>query len=370
VTNNVLDDVYGFRRNPYYIYAPRWIDTSAGIKALHYFCHALNRAGENAFLILTEAIHGDTPRVSGLLRTPILTQEIAESHFQAKLTPIVIYSETIPGNPLDANCIVRYLMNYAGILGGPRRFDNQELKIAFSESIAEKYRIENHQEPFVLFIPPIDPRPFNFNEHKSNFQLTYAGKYRAFIGKPPRMGNLRNIEIFRDGSKQQNRPEVINLLHDAKVLYSFENSSIISEAILSGTPTVLVKNVFFEELIAEKELGTAGVTWSDSEKEIEVAKKETIKGRQIYYQRINEFTDRLAEFIDLSQEFSQGFDTKTIKVPNYQHFISQHRLSLAFQILRNQGASVLLRVLYHFLLRRLKFDYWNNIIKSRRKKIS
>lgn len=365
-----MNDIYGFRRNPYYIYAPRWIETSAGIKALHYFCHALNRVGENAFLILTEAIHGDTPRVSGLLRTPILTQEIADSHIQAKLTPIVIYSETIPGNPLDANCIIRYLMNYAGILGGPRKFDNQELKVAFSESIAEKYRIENDQKPFVLFIPPIDPRPFKFNEHKSKFQLTYAGKYRAFIGKPPKMGNLRNVEIFRDGLKQQNRTDVINLLHDAEVLYAFENSSIITEATLSGTPTVLVKNSFFEELIAEKELGTAGVTWLHSEEEIEVAKKETIKGCQNYYQRINEFMDRLAEFIDLSQDFSQGFETKTIKVPDYQHFISQHRLTLAFQILRYQGVSVLMRVLYHFFLRRLKFDYWNTIINSRRKKIS
>ena len=39
------------RRHPYYIVAPGWTRTSAGIRVLHRLCHALNEAGERAFVL-------------------------------------------------------------------------------------------------------------------------------------------------------------------------------------------------------------------------------------------------------------------------------------------------------------------------------
>ena len=49
----------------------------------------------------------------------------------------------------------------------------------------------------------------------------------------------------------------------ASVLHCFENSSIITEAVLSGTPVILVRSEFFKEVIAEQELGWSGMGYYD-----------------------------------------------------------------------------------------------------------
>jgi len=357
---NDLSKIYGSEKYPYYIYVPRWISSSAGIKALHYFCHSLNEQGYPAYLILTEGIHGGEPRVNARLRTPILTNEIAESHFCAGLTPVVVYSETIPGNPLNATAVVRYLMNYAGALGGEKSFGENELVIAFSEKIAKHYAKENNVEaPPVLFLPPIDPREIKRNDVKEEFQVVYAGKYRSFIGKPPGVGRLKSVEIFRDGPKMQSRKQVLDLLRRASVVYSFENSSIVTEAILSGTPVYFVPNKFLGEIIASEELGTGGVALADSKIEIERARSTISLGIKAYFRSIERYEVNLKEFISNSQHYAstEGYVNR-IQVPDLQYLVNAHRISLARQILKHQGIKTLFRVTYHFVMRRLSWRYW------------
>lgn len=355
-----LESIYGGFKHPYYVYVPRWISSSAGIKALHYFCHSLNEKGYPAYLILTEAIHGGEPRVNSHLRTPILTNEMAESHFRAGLTPIVVYSETIPGNPLNATAVVRYLMNYAGVLGGEKYFDDNEMILAFSKKIAVHYAKKNKTKiPSVLFLPPVDPREIKRNDLKENFQIVYAGKYRSFIGKPPKVGRLDSVEIFRDGPRMQSRKQVLDLLRRASVLYSFENSSIVTEAILSGTPVYFVPNKFLGEIIAADELGNGGVAKTDTENDIEKARRSISSGIEKYYKSIEQYNVDLDNFISASQRLasSQGYVNR-IQVPDLLYLVNSHRISLARQILKHQGIKTLFRVTYHFVMRRLSWRYW------------
>lgn len=359
--NSNLDRLYGTdSQRPYYIYAPRWINSSAGIKALHYFCHALNNSGATAYLVLCEEAHGGVPRVNPNLKTPILTDEIADAHFRAHANPIVVYSETIPGNPLKAKTVVRYLMNYAGALGGPESFSKSEHVIAFSRKIADHYSQLNFgQSVPVLFIPPIDPREFNYQEEKENFQLIYAGKYRAFVGKPFQVGRRPSIEIFRDGPNMQSRSELKNLLRDAEVLYSFENSSIVTEALLSGTPAYFVPNSFQGDIIAEIELGLDGIMSSDTEEQISQARAQTLSAREKYYQSADIFLESLGSFIEETQHLHAGLRMeKPLLVPEYKYVLNRHRRTLALSILKNQGILSLMRVLYYFVRRRLSKEYW------------
>ena len=111
------------------------------------------------------------------------------AYFKSKIEPLVIYSETVPGNPLKAKKVIRYLLNFSGALGGPVKFPTNELLIAFSKKIALHYgAVNNTNEPNVLFLPPIDPREFMKQEEKEGFQVVYAGKYRSFVGTPPKVG--------------------------------------------------------------------------------------------------------------------------------------------------------------------------------------
>ena len=355
-----LARLYGSRLHPYFIYAPRWINSSAGIKALHFLCHSLNMSGQRAYLVMTEAPHLDQPRINPNLNTPILSQEISDAYFNAQINPVVIYSETIPGNPLNANFIVRYLMNYSGALGGPKTFPEEDYILAFSKMIAEDYSNANKtEEPKVLFIPPIDPREFSKKTEKEPYQVVYAGKYRSFIGKPPAVGELPTVEIFRDGPRMQTRDQVKEILKNATILYSFENSSIVTESILSGTPARFVPNEFLGEIIAEKELGNGGIVLGDTPQDITDAQKSIDAGISKYYESVDTYLIDLTGFINDTQKKAShlGF-TNPISVPIHGQLISRHRLSLAIQILRNQGIAKLCRVTFHFALRRLSWRYW------------
>jgi hypothetical protein len=101
----------------------------------------LNEAGQEAFLVLTDVQYNLRPRVNSRLRTPILTQEQVTGHFLAKRNAIVIYSETVSGNPLKAKNVVRYLLNYAGALGGSELFQKEEYVVSFSKNILSSYLI-------------------------------------------------------------------------------------------------------------------------------------------------------------------------------------------------------------------------------------
>jgi hypothetical protein len=179
--------LFGNQDSPYYIFTPGWRDSSAGVRALHYLCHALNSNGSSAFLIFSEPKPKNRPRTKGTLRTPELTWEIFDSHILSKIRPIVIYSETVVGNPLNADCVVRYVMNFPGALGGPKCFSEDEYLMSYSKNIKLDIQ-EKFPDRIIknLFLPAIDPREFETPDQlEENFYLLYAGKYRGFIGSPP-----------------------------------------------------------------------------------------------------------------------------------------------------------------------------------------
>jgi hypothetical protein len=102
---------FGSSRSPYYIFAPDYRQSSAGIRVLHYLCHALNELGEEAYLANARVAHPD-------LRTPMLSKETMRAHFLSSRTPIAIYPEVVKGNPLDTPIVARWLLNKPGHLGG------------------------------------------------------------------------------------------------------------------------------------------------------------------------------------------------------------------------------------------------------------
>jgi hypothetical protein len=355
-----LSKLYGQESHPYFVYAPRWVSSSAGIRALHYLCHSLNQQGQKAYLVMTEVAHQREPRISPILNTPILSQEISEAYFRAGINPVVIYAETIPGNPLGATCVVRYLLNYAGALGGENEFSDMELIVAFSKKISEHYsRVSKSEKPPILFLPPIDPRDFTKELEKKPYQVVYAGKYRSFVGKPPKVGTLPTVEIFRDGPRMQSRKQVIEILRNATIVYSFENSSIVTEAILSGTPATFVPNKFLGDIIAEFELGNGGIVAGDSNSDLEEARNSIDVGIAKYYESIETYMLDLEKFIEFTQEraSSEGFNYP-ITVPVHGLVFSKTRLELAKQIFKQQGPTKLVRIIFQFVLRRLSLRFW------------
>jgi hypothetical protein len=171
---------------------------------------------------------------------------------------------------------------------------------------------------------------------------------------------INAIEIVRDGPKAQSREEVKTLLSSARALISFENSAIVMEAILSGTPAILIKSDFFHEGIAEDEVDMLGIRWGFSEENIRAANLELDKAQALYFASVNKYLVKLAEFVDLVQtQAANTTYTSVIRVPEFSHTVNRHRISLAIGVLRTQGIMCLVKITATFFLRRITRKNWS-----------
>lgn len=353
-----LNDVYGTSDSPIYVYAPPYIEESAGIRCLHLLCHSLNSVGVKSWIVLSSGQEKNQSAVNPKLLTPLLNEDLRDLHFKIGKSPIVIYSETVPGNPLNAQNVVRWIMNYPGILGGPKTFPKSEILVAYSKKIA----LHLGGNVPVLFLPPVDlreiyeTRKLYANVKKTKTVLMYAGKYRGFVGKPltPKWLNEVPLEIFREGINKQDRNEVMKLLATSRMLISFENSTLITESILLGTPVILIKSTFFDELIAEYELGKFGTSWSDTNNPELVALSHINFAERKYIESVNKFKINLIDQSSLWRKLASLSDYMSpIVIPKMGIIINKHRIRLLFQILITKGPIVLIRVLFSFARRRL-----------------
>ena len=335
----------------FYIYTPAIRLNSAGIRVLHYLCDALNQNGQDAWLVLHNPKENLNP-VDPELNTPILSQNQVNQHLAEGRTPTVIYSETVPGNPLKAKRVIRYLLHFPGALGGTKKFPESEWLVAYSKKIMDS--VDNCKQS--LFLPAIKISELPPIQKKDpNLHLMYAGKYRAFVGEPKNPTNLDLVEIHRDGPQRQSRSEVLNLLSKASSIYVWENSSIASEAVLLGTVCIFVPSPFLGDLIADYELGTDGISISLEQSEIIKARGSLPNARLKYLEAQKEFKNQLNMIIEQHENWSMNLPVQSsMKIPVISYTINRHRIRLFFSMLKHEGPRKTLRVVKEFGYLRLK----------------
>ena len=329
----------------FYIYTPAIRLNSAGIRVLHYLCDALNQNGQDAWLVLHNPKENLNP-VDPELNTPILSQNQVNQHLAEGRTPTVIYSETVPGNPLKAKRVIRYLLHFPGALGGTKKFPESEWLIAYSKKIMDS--VDNCKQS--LFLPAIKISELPPIQKKDpNLHLMYAGKYRAFVGEPKNPTNLDLVEIHRDGPQRQSRSEVLNLLSKASSIYVWENSSIASEAVLLGTVCIFVPSPFLGDLIADYELGTDGISMSLEQNEIIKARGSLPNARLKYLEAQKEFKNKLNMMIEQHENWSMNLPVQSsMKIPVISYTINRHRIRLFFSMLKHIGIRKTLKVVKEF----------------------
>ena len=329
--------------NVFYVYAPPWRDSSAGIRVLHYLCHSLNVIGCPAWLVLTNP-NSKNQVVNHGLKTPLLSEALARQHIQSGQSPIVVYSETILGNPLKAKRVIRWILNFPGALGGSSHFPGHEFIVSYSENI--KNRTSNCNN--VLFLPAVDldELPQSLEKQKG-LALVYAGKYRSFIGSPPQLPE-NPIEIFRDGKKKLSRIEFLAQIAKAERIYLFENSTVATEAVLMNTIAIFVPNIFLGEIIAEFELGLGGVAVGFEPSQIAVAKQTIPNARLQYNQAQENFWDQLYKLIVDVGEYFQDQPPQDIPVLPPTTFIGlfKHRIRLTRGIIQQKGMATAVRTIF------------------------
>ena len=288
------------KTHPYYITAPRWTNSSAGIRALHLLCHALNRSGLKAFMLHHPFDEHPRTWTNDELLTPMLYEKQAKEHFEQGLTPIVLYPETISGNPLQASLVARWVMNFPGLLGGDFVYDPQEICFGYSRELAAAAGVPEQ----VLHMPTIDTRifyPADDHEKRSGGCFC-ASKYKLVhngILDPITDGCF---EITRQMADSLTPKELAEFLRRSEIFYAYENTALATEAVLCGCPAVFIPNPYLTEMIGREELGAEGFAWGTDPAAIERARAGVTQGAINYFKTYDLFWDQLAVFIKLTQQ--------------------------------------------------------------------
>ena len=161
---------FATRHRPYYVVAPDYRHSSAGIRVMHQLCHGLNEIGASAHIT-------GCSTVNARLRTPPLTPAVINGHAHAGLRPIAVYPEVVHGNPLNCERVVRYILNTPGHLGGPAEFGQGEILYAY-----DPYFLPAGMRAKVLTVPCTDDRIMHNRDNPDDARRSgtcfYAMKYR------------------------------------------------------------------------------------------------------------------------------------------------------------------------------------------------
>ena len=280
------------RRSPYYILAPDFRHSSAGVRNLHYLCHVLNELGFEAYV-------SGASVVSDFLRTPILDEATIERHFRSGRMPIAVYPEIVSGNPLHVPVVARWLLNKPGALGGDVVFGRNDLIFHHLP-----WCLPDGLDGYPLYVPSVDTRIFNnennpLDSKRSGF-CRYANKYLAWGGKiKPEHESFQSL-----GHEVPLTPEEIaTILRRSEALYCYERSAIIQEAVACGCPVLNVPSGYWD--IQSDEVLEGGMEIDAGPASLEKAKSEIGDSAQSLRDNQNQAIWQIQEFGRHTQEHAK-----------------------------------------------------------------
>ena len=280
-------------KHPYYIVSSNFVNKFAGVRALHYLCHMLNQLGCEAYLLGCE-------KTNPKLHTPLLQPDDVVRHQKLGLSPIVVYPETVPGNPLDADCVVRWLLNKPGHLGADAEFSEKEMQFAFSADFIP----EGHEIP-ILRVPVVDTSVFHNRDNPDDLQRKgtcyYANKYLAKGGKLT-SDIAGAISVSQDVSLSQS--ELAAILRKSELLFCYEPSSIVTEALLCGCPVAIVDTPYVHGVSGDFQ--GPGISFGTSNDGIEQARATVKMASDNYAGLEQECIEHVQRFINRSQAVFSG----------------------------------------------------------------
>lgn len=283
-------------RRPYYIVSGDFENKFAGIRALHYLCHMLNQLGAEAYLLGCQ-------KVNTKLNTPLLQTADVLRHHSLELTPIVVYPETVRGNPFAAANVVRWLLNKPAHLGGDKAFADTEMLFAFSADF-----IPAGMEIPLLRVPVVDSSVFhnrdNPNDGQRQVVCYYANKYLAKGGRLTEHAEGAR-SLCQDVKLTQT--QLADILRQSELLLCYEPSSIVAEALLCGCPVAMVPTPYLQG--TEQDFQGPGIAFGTETSALAEAKATVSKATADYQRLEQECIDHVKWFLQASRAgFSNSQD--------------------------------------------------------------
>jgi hypothetical protein len=200
-------------KRPYYIVAPDYRHNSAGVRALYELRRHLVERGFEARCVKSAPVPPDA---------------------------IVVYPETVPGNPLDGKTVARLVLNYPGLLSGDKEYAPGEMVFAYAPRF--------YSGVPVLTVPVIEDCFCDVGLPRSG-GCFWVGKGKD-VPRIPETDGL--VEITADWPAD--RRSLAMLFNTKEVFYSYDDcTALVSEARRCGCRVVIVPGGQpgdYDELIA------------------------------------------------------------------------------------------------------------------------
>ncbi len=201
-------------KRDYIIWAPPFCKSN-GIRMLYRLYSCLEEKGYRVF------IYSAPPYVSEFHYIETLTPDMREN-------AIVIYPETVKGNPLRVRNVVRWVLFYPGKLGGCSTYHSSETVFTWDSLFLKNVPI--------LFIPWLDTHLFydaGLPKTQNCYFVHKGGQFRVV----PETEGLIKIDL----NFPKKRSELAHLLQTTDILYSYDScSAILDEAIVCGAKVKII----------------------------------------------------------------------------------------------------------------------------------
>lgn len=286
---------HGFRSRPYVIVSPTWC-VSAGVRVMHTLCHELRQLGVDACLLLTTNLSGGGPVTNPAFNTPVLNGQMDARWPDLKERAILVYPDSVRGNPLGARHVVRYILG--------KEQETPDLPGEYLLYFSKAFPAVKRGDQRVLHICPIDLAVFNALDAPTRDQdLLWVGKGARHVG--PDCPQVKPITY----QWPPTRPELAAELRRTRLLYSYDAvTALNAEAILCGAVVVL-KSLHYHgwswsrQDITASEYGAGGFAFDESPGEIERAQVSRASLVEKVREQVVELRPQLWRFVEGSQRF-------------------------------------------------------------------
>ncbi len=234
------------------ICAPPYTPRSAGISVLHFLTNELRSYGFDAYIV---PFPPNLPfNLNSKLDTPLCLTAAQGGFEELQNEWVVLYPEVVPGNPLGAKRVVRYLLNFEGAFGGVG------MEAAPTDIFLTYSRMFHPTAP-VLCYPVFDADLLVRARHvspslKRERKAYYIGK-GVLNGTCPEVPDAIQITRGWPSSKR----ELYDLLQSVDVFYSYDwLTSLALDAALLGCEVRLLggSKLYDQEALFRNDLELTG----------------------------------------------------------------------------------------------------------------
>lgn len=279
-----------------------WSETKGGVIFLHQLAHTLNELGERALLWRVGPIIPLGPKGwlrywlsrGPMLTNPALNTPIARRSDLTK-DSIVIYPELVPGNPLKAKNVVRWLLYKPGLLQ-PYEFGPDEMFFRVDEIMDMPELTGGAPDLHLWKINPIYRNEGRLDRSNVCYTLR-KGAQKSRIPETEVDG-----AICIDHLKHAQINDIFNRCH---TFYSYDEATMYSQfAVIAGCTSVVVPGLFAsrQEWAAQHPNGRYGIAYGTDPAELDHARATAPQLITNMQAREAEGVDTVRRFVDLTRQ--------------------------------------------------------------------